>query len=426
MLANLHLLLGDVAAARTCFEAGASPDLKAWAERQSVEDPLGQICAWCREWLARDVLPGYRDLEAEPDLEAYFNDRDVRTWVERDDRRQGRSFMAAAAPSPPQASPPEWLVSPTKGDFSGFTAWAQATLNAPLGTPGTPAALPRRSDGSGDSPSVADPTAVSDHSWRSRFSWGGPVPLEQDVENDEGDEDLDEVALDWPLARWRDQLRDRWRNRGQGSWNRLLLPWVLPAVAGLGGLLLATSWLGQRAKAPKTLAPALPTPLVQRGPVQTPPAAVPPLANGTPTAPSPTPTVPQLAPLNSDQPSETELRTLLDQWLATKRSVLGGESMPADLERLARPDAIARLTAEQKSDAARGERQQIDVEVKNVRIQNQSPSRIALLAEMNYSDRRLSSDDKVVKSTPPTTLRNIYVFGRDGQTWRLVATQPAP
>jgi hypothetical protein len=253
------------------------------------------------------------------------------------------------------------------------------------------------------------------------------VPLDQDVENDDGDgdEDLDEVALDWPMARWRDQLMNRWRNRGQGSWNRLL-PWVLPAVAGLGGLLLATSWLGQRAKAPKALAPALTTPLVQRGPVQPPPTAVQPVATGTPTAPSPTPTVPLRAPLNSDQPSETELRSLLEQWLSTKRSVLGGESMPADLERLARPDAIARLAAEQKSDAARGERQQIDVEVKSVRVQNQSPSRIALLAEMNYSDRRLSADDKVVKSTPPTTLRNIYVFGRDGQTWRLVATQPAP
>jgi len=424
MLANLHLLLGDVSAARTCFEAGASPDLKAWAERQSLEDPLGQLCSWCREWLARDVLPGYRDLEAEPDLEAYFNDRDVRTWVERDDRRQGRSFMAAA-PSPPQASPPEWLVSPTKGDFSGFTAWAQATLNAPLGTPVTPAAIPRRSDGSGDSPSVADPAAFSDHSWRSRFSWGGQVPVVQDIQNEEEDEDLDEVALDWPMARWLDQLRDRWHNRGQGSWNGLL-PWVLPAVAGLGGLLLATSWLGQRAKAPKALAPAMPTPLVQRRPVQPPPAAVQPLATGTPTAPSPNATVPQQAPLNSAQPSETELRSLLDQWLATKRSVLDGESMPADLELLARPDAVARLAAEQKSDAARGERQQIDVEVKSVRVQNQSPSRIALLAEMNYSDRRLSADDKVVKSTPPTTLRNIYVFGRDGQTWRLVATQPAP
>ena len=424
-LANLHLLLGDVRAARTCFEAGASPELKAWAERQSAEDPLGQLCAWCREWLARDVLPGYRDLEAEPDLEAYFNDRDVRAWVEREDRRQGRSFMAPAAPTPPQASPPDWLDSSTKGDLSGFAAWAQATLNAPFGTPETPANNPRRSDATGDSSAAVDLAAVSEDSWRSRFSWGGPAPLDRDEEDDQGEDDPDEVALDWPLARWRDQLTDRWRNMGQGGWNRLL-PWVVPAVAGLGGLLLATSWMGHRPKAPKASVPSLPGVGVQSAPVKSPPPSVPTVATGTTPAPSPTAKDPKTITLDTDQPSETELRTQLDQWLATKRSVLGGESMPSDLERLARPDPIARLAAEQKRDAARGERQRIDVEVKSVRIQNQSPSRIALLAEMNYSDSRLSADGKVVTRTPPTTLRNVYVFGRDGQTWRLAATQPAP
>lgn len=424
-LANLHLLLGDVRAARTCFEAGASPELKAWAERQSAADPLGQLCAWCREWLARDVLPGYRDLEAEPDLEAYFNDRDVRAWVEREDRRQGRSFMAPAAPTPPQASPPDWLDSSTKGDLSGFTAWAQATLNAPFGTPETPVNNPRRSDATGDSSSAVDLASVSEDSWRSRFSWGGPAPLDLDVEDDQGEDDSDEVALDWPLARWRDQLTDRWRNIGQGGWNRLL-PWVVPAVAGLGGLLLATSWMGHRPKAPKALVPSLPSGVVQSAPVRSPSPNVETVATGTTPAPSPTAKGPKTITLDTDQPSETELRTQLDQWLATKRSVLGGESMPSDLERLARPDPIARLAAEQKRDAARGERQRIDVEVKSVRIQNQSPSRIALLAEMNYSDSRLSADGKVVTRTPPTTLRNVYVFGRDGQTWRLAATQPAP
>jgi hypothetical protein len=156
--------------------------------------------------------------------------------------------------------------------------------------------------------------------------------------------------------------------------------------------------------------------------------AVKPVASGTTTAPAPTPAPAstQPSPLNTDQPSETELRTLLDQWLATKRSVLGGEPLPSDLERLARPDPIGRLVSEQKRDALRGERQQIEVEVKSVRIQNQSASRIALLAEMNYSDRRLGADGKVLARTAPTTLRNVYVFGRDGQTWRLVATQPAP
>jgi hypothetical protein len=35
-----------------------------------------------RDWLGRDVLPGYRDLEADPDLEAYFADRDVQAYLD--------------------------------------------------------------------------------------------------------------------------------------------------------------------------------------------------------------------------------------------------------------------------------------------------------------------------------------------------------
>jgi len=51
----------------------------------SPEKRLGRLCTNCREWLERDVLEGYRDLEADPDLEAYFNDRDVTSFIERQD-----------------------------------------------------------------------------------------------------------------------------------------------------------------------------------------------------------------------------------------------------------------------------------------------------------------------------------------------------
>jgi hypothetical protein len=51
----------------------------------SPENRLGRLCSNCREWLERDVLEGYRDLEADPDLEAYFNDRDVTSFIERQD-----------------------------------------------------------------------------------------------------------------------------------------------------------------------------------------------------------------------------------------------------------------------------------------------------------------------------------------------------
>ncbi|MEO1003401.1 MAG: ARC6/PARC6 family protein [Cyanobacteria bacterium J06638_7] len=81
-LACLDLLLGEVESAQQRFTDGASKDLQDWAARQS-DDPLAQVCAFCRDWLARDVLPGYRDLEADADLEAYFADRDVQAYLER-------------------------------------------------------------------------------------------------------------------------------------------------------------------------------------------------------------------------------------------------------------------------------------------------------------------------------------------------------
>ena len=80
LLACLHLLLGQVGAAETAFREGASAELQQWAQQAGAE-PLAQLCAYCRDWLARDVLPGYRDLDADPDLEAYFADRDVQTYL---------------------------------------------------------------------------------------------------------------------------------------------------------------------------------------------------------------------------------------------------------------------------------------------------------------------------------------------------------
>ena len=81
LLACLHLLLGEVDQAQQVFAEGAPPDLKQWAAKQS-SDPLAQLCAYCSDWLCRDVLPGYRDLEADADLDAYFADRDVQAYVE--------------------------------------------------------------------------------------------------------------------------------------------------------------------------------------------------------------------------------------------------------------------------------------------------------------------------------------------------------
>lgn len=83
MMAYVSLLLGRVEVV-TSMTNGANQEGEQ-KSGDSFETLLGQLCAHCREWLERDVLEGYRDLEADPDLEAYFSDRDVTSFIEQRD-----------------------------------------------------------------------------------------------------------------------------------------------------------------------------------------------------------------------------------------------------------------------------------------------------------------------------------------------------
>jgi hypothetical protein len=87
---------------------------------------------------------------------------------------------------------------------------------------------------------------------------------------------------------------------------------------------------------------------------------------------------------------------------------------------------VERLASERSADAVRGEIQEIDVSVADLRIEQSSPGRIAATAELRYSDRRKAEAGRVLESTPIQTIRNVYFFGRDDGQWRFAAQSPAP
>lgn len=154
--ACLQLLLGEVPAALASFQAAADQPLRRRQE-QPGDDPLARLCASCREWLSREVLPGYRDLEAEADLEAYFADRDVQDWVERHDGEGAR------APSSDRSAP----VGPAEAD--PFAAWF-SSLADPAGSAAglpPPASAPSAAGPAGAGP-VPDPDGNPGAPWRER------------------------------------------------------------------------------------------------------------------------------------------------------------------------------------------------------------------------------------------------------------------
>jgi hypothetical protein len=342
-LACQQLLLGQVEQAQALFDAGADAELRQWAHEQS-NDPLARLCAYCRDWLSREVLPGFRDIEADVDLEAWFADRDVQAYVEQQDRIRGRQ-SSPRAPEPAPLAPDPAL------------SWPEFSLDAPA-----------------EAPEAADEQPEDDDLW------------------------------DGPRWRWPDlphipelpALQD-------------LPRWSLPA-AGVAVVVLALGgWLLLRPR----------TETAQPLPVQ-------PAEQSKRVAPEPPPKPPAPAfPLTASDPSDAQLQELLETWLAAKAAVLAGQPSPVALADLARSAQVERLQQQLQANRSAGASETVTTTVQSFSVSERSANRIAAQVTLQYSDERRDSSGKLLGQTASTTLRNTYVFARDGERWLLAAYKPS-
>ena len=363
LLACLHLLLGQVDKARSAFEQGATPELKRWAEQQS-SDSLAQLCAYCRDWLARDVLPGYRDLEADPDLEAYFADRDVQAYVEQHDLPSER-----------------------------LPATAESALAWDLGLAPISAA-----------PASASGGFLEQEDEDEQWDWDGTAWLEslREAWDSHGPASWMERMPQWQLP-WQWQLPSRRTTTGV-------------AVAAGVALLAVASFVRLRSPAPGP----------GRTPIAVQPVAPPAVPSKPPLPVKATPAAEPSLPLREEAPSEAQVQALLEAWLDAKAAILAGKDSLIPLEVLARPSQLDRLASERDADQARGETQTISTDITKLVINERDANRIAATVVLSYTDQRLNAKGDPQGEPSKMELRNLYVFGRDGGIWRLVSFQKAP
>jgi hypothetical protein len=346
-LACQQLLLGQVDQAQLLFDAGADEALRQWAQEQS-DDPLARLCAYCRDWLSREVLPGFRDIEAEVDLEAWFADRDVQAYVEQQDRIRGRESAARVQAPAPIAN----TIDPA----------TDSSLDADLDWP-TFSLEPEPASGSEQA------AAEADELW-------------------------DRPAWRLPELRWPDLSG--------------LPRWSLPAAGGAVLVVALASWLLSR---PRTT-PVQPLPVQPAEQTQAQPEPVAP--------PAPTPSI----PLTAADPSEAQLQELLELWLAAKASVLAGKAPAVALKDLARTNQVEQLQRQEQANQRSGITETVNAAVESFSISERSPRRIAAQVTLRYSDERRDSSGQLLEQTASTTLRNTYVFARDGERWLLAAFKP--
>ena len=327
LFGSLNLLLGNVREAERHFAAIRDAEVQAWFV-QHPGDNLAAQCEYCRAWLERDVLPGYRDVDATGvDLDAWFADRDVQHYVDRLDRQASRQPAPDVANGPWDALPT--MDSPNDGDANEPQA---AVLEA---EPASSSALVSRQ---GVVRAVVGCAAVALVSlgiiqvWRQRSQTPGPAPASQ-AEAGSGTSEPDQSA------------------RPQAS--------------------LKSDQANSEA----------------------------------------------IEPVTAQDPTDQVLQTLIQGWLNGKASILAAQQ--ADLSPVARERLVQRVLNQRAADAAAGVNQKIDATVTSVDVVSRAPNRIAVKAQVAYSDQTVKSSGEVLTKTPPTELTITYVFGRDGTQWRL-------
>ena len=390
LLGCLDLLLGNVEWAERHFTASTDPALQAWMSAQSG-DLLATLCEYCRTWLGRDVLPGYRDVDADAiDLEAWFADRDVQAYVERLERQQSRNAEAK-----------DWAFA----DFQNTAIDPDGTLPLPL-KDADPLAAPAAAE-------TTDGDAVDGSSWPAI-----PRPKLPSM-----------PKLGWPEL----------SNKGRAVWIGSGVGVVVVVV------IAALSVVGLRREADQSQladgtsgATSIDAP-VDGGNDQVAgedgQGAITESSDPTAAAPStPEPIAAAADSTESEQadptltavtPTEAQLKALLQAWLDRKALVLRGDGSAAErLQSIARPGLVNQVRIQRTADQSAGVTQEVEASVNFMRVISRTPQRIELRADIDYRDETLNAGGAVVNSTAPGELKVTYILGRDNDRWRLQAYMP--
>ncbi len=83
LIGCLDLLLGDAKQAESRFRSSSDEKLKDWLNNYPGET-LAALCDYCRNWLRKDVVVGFRDIEIESvNLDDWFGNQEVQLYIEQ-------------------------------------------------------------------------------------------------------------------------------------------------------------------------------------------------------------------------------------------------------------------------------------------------------------------------------------------------------
>ena len=375
LIGCLDLLLGDVTQAESRFRSSSDEKLKDWLDNYPGET-LGALCDYCRNWLKKDVLVGFSDVDIQAvNLDDWFASQEVQVYVEQ---LEAKGALGIA-----------------KAGFSFLS-------------------------------SLAPEQRIENNSSRN-FEEHADLPMPGGALDENLKESSFKSILDTKEFFLRSNLVKKIISKYYSTFELiknsdfksfiLKRPIYTSSLAFIGLFILGIS-LGI---------------LTQRKPSQnnninnisksefTKPEDIKKRDNASSKIENNKEKLDfnKLIPITSLDPSNQEIQSLVEAWLEGKADILNGLESQF-LSSVARATLFNRVVEQRKKDKLLGQRQVIDTNITSINIVQKSDRRIAADVELKYQDKMISSSGEILSETVIPSLKVKYIIGKNKKNWLIV------
>ena len=124
--------------------------------------------------------------------------------------------------------------------------------------------------------------------------------------------------------------------------------------------------------------------------------------------------------ITSASPSLDQIKYLINTWLFNKSKFLAGKS-EIDISKIVQNDLVDRLNMERKLDIQKGIYKNIKTNIENIVLVSQTASRIAVLVDLEYTEKIFKKDGEFINETTFTPFLKVkYILGFSNNSWKLV------
>ncbi len=393
LIGCLDLLLADIEQSSARFLSSSDEKLRDWLNNYPGEK-LEAICIFCKNWLENDVLVGYRDIDLkEIDLDSWFEDREIQEFIERIEKKSNRAVFKHDPQNQPNFKAQESQKDLRTDPVINSVDFEEGRLPLPGGV---------REDGQ----DVIEENIYTDEIIKNKSVEFYKYAIEKIAEL--------KFACGEALENYRII---------KSPYLTYFYAFLVLFAFGLGVGLIRNNYkkpLQEKEIIDNSLSINENKNLFNEGFIQ----------KDKKDSLDKSKIIVQeksdnysfeFKEINNASPSLAQIKNLINTWLSNKSSYLAGKG-EINLSKLAKKGLIKRTTEERESDIQKGISKEINAKIENIELVSQTPSRIVVLVDLNYSEKIIKKSGDIDETSYPWKVK--YILGFSNNSWKLADFVP--